>query len=284
MSDDPARGPGRAPDRVPRAARASRHARAGALLPRAARAGDRGGRGAPRCATRRRARACSARCPPTGGPRPCSAPTSTASCSRRDDVVVVLGQDGLVANVAKYLDGQPVIGLNPEPERFPGVLVATAPERWPTCARTSAAGRAASRSARWCAARLDDGQELRAFNEVFLGHGTHQSARYELIAVGERARAPVLVRADRGDRDRRDRLGAEHQPPVRRARAAGARAADARVVRARAVGEPGHRRVADRGPARGRRDAHGHERDRGRASCSATASRPTTSRSTGVSA
>src|SRR3954469_10821445 len=32
-----------------------------------------------------------------------------------EDVVVVLGQDGLVANVAKCLDGQPVIGLNLEP-------------------------------------------------------------------------------------------------------------------------------------------------------------------------
>jgi NAD kinase len=30
-----------------------------------------------------------------------------------DDVVVVVGQDGLVANVAKYLRGQPVIGINP---------------------------------------------------------------------------------------------------------------------------------------------------------------------------
>ncbi len=30
-----------------------------------------------------------------------------------DDVVLALGQDGLVANVAKYLDGQPVIGLDP---------------------------------------------------------------------------------------------------------------------------------------------------------------------------
>ena len=28
------------------------------------------------------------------------------------DVVIVVGQDGLVANVAKYLDGQPVIGIN----------------------------------------------------------------------------------------------------------------------------------------------------------------------------
>lgn len=30
-----------------------------------------------------------------------------------DDIVLALGQDGLVANVAKYLDGQPVIGSNP---------------------------------------------------------------------------------------------------------------------------------------------------------------------------
>ena len=39
------------------------------------------------------------------------------------DVVVVLGQDGLVVNAAKYLDGQPVIALNPDPERVDGVLL-----------------------------------------------------------------------------------------------------------------------------------------------------------------
>src|SRR5215468_1139693 len=40
-----------------------------------------------------------------------------------EDIVVAVGQDGLVANVAKYLDEQPVIGVNPEPARNPGVLV-----------------------------------------------------------------------------------------------------------------------------------------------------------------
>ena len=39
------------------------------------------------------------------------------------DVVVALGQDGLVANVLKYLDGQPVIGVNPDPARWDGVLL-----------------------------------------------------------------------------------------------------------------------------------------------------------------
>src|SRR6185295_18401452 len=45
-----------------------------------------------------------------------------------EDIVIALGQDGLVANVAKYLSGQPVIGLNPDVERNPGVLVRHAPE------------------------------------------------------------------------------------------------------------------------------------------------------------
>ena len=32
-----------------------------------------------------------------------------------EDTVVTLGQDGLVANTLKYLHGQPVVGVNPDP-------------------------------------------------------------------------------------------------------------------------------------------------------------------------
>ena len=39
------------------------------------------------------------------------------------DTIVVLGQDGLVANTIKYLNGQPVIGVNPDPQRWEGVLL-----------------------------------------------------------------------------------------------------------------------------------------------------------------
>ena len=39
------------------------------------------------------------------------------------DIVVAVGQDGLVANLAKYLDGQLIVGIDPEPGRNPGVLV-----------------------------------------------------------------------------------------------------------------------------------------------------------------
>ena len=99
-----------------------------------------------------------------------------------DDVVIVLGQDGLVANVAKYLAGQPVIGLNLEP----GVLVPHLPAAAADLLADVAAGRAALQRRTMAAARLDDGQELLALNEVFVGHASHQSARYTL-ALGERA-------------------------------------------------------------------------------------------------
>ena len=97
-----------------------------------------------------------------------------------EDVVVVLGQDGLVANVSKYLDGQPVIGLNPDPERFPGVLVAHDPAAAGDLLRDVEVGRAGVEERTMARARLEDGQELYALNEIFVGHASHQSARYTL--------------------------------------------------------------------------------------------------------
>jgi NAD kinase len=99
-----------------------------------------------------------------------------------EDVVLVVGQDGLVANVAKYVVGQPVVGFDPEPGRNPGVLVPHRPE---------AAGAALARAVRGSCVELtmveatsDSGETLRALNEVYVGQPGHQSARYEL-RVGE---------------------------------------------------------------------------------------------------
>jgi NAD kinase len=101
-----------------------------------------------------------------------------------DDVVVVLGQDGLVANLAKYLDGQPVIGLNAEPDRNAGVLVRHPPAAAADLIADVAAGRAHLEERTMVAAALDDGQRLLALNEVFVGHVGHQSARYTLAVGG----------------------------------------------------------------------------------------------------
>jgi NAD kinase len=68
-----------------------------------------------------------------------------------EDLVVVIGQDGLVANAAKYLSGQPVIGVNPDPERNPGVLVPFAPEvAAQILARVQILAGCLCRRGRWC--------------------------------------------------------------------------------------------------------------------------------------
>ena len=105
-----------------------------------------------------------------------------------EDVIVVLGQDGLVANVAKYLDEQPVIGLNPRPGVYPGVLVSHPPEAAGELMRDLWRGRAEMERRTMVDAALDDGQTLTALNEIFLGHSSHQSARYTLAVAGARER------------------------------------------------------------------------------------------------
>lgn len=96
-----------------------------------------------------------------------------------EDVVVVVGQDGLVANVAKYLDGQPVVGIDPEPGRNPGVLVPH-PAGAAGPLLHAAARDPDTRELTMVEATTDDGQVLRALNEVYVGHASHQSARYRL--------------------------------------------------------------------------------------------------------
>ena len=104
-----------------------------------------------------------------------------------DDLVMVVGQDGLVANLAKYLRGQWCFGVNPDPENYDGVLCAHPPQQVQAlikfCFSTPAPTQAAAFSVQertLAQAVRDDGQVLYALNEVFVGHQAHQSARYRL--------------------------------------------------------------------------------------------------------
>lgn len=96
------------------------------------------------------------------------------------DLVVAIGQDGLVANVAKYLDGQPVIGVNPDPAHIDGVLARIAPQAVGATLAAVAGGRASIEMRTMVEARLDSGETLLAVNEIFVGHRSHQSALYEI--------------------------------------------------------------------------------------------------------
>lgn len=100
-----------------------------------------------------------------------------------EDLIVPVGQDGLVANVAKYLTGQPVLGVNPSPDLYDGILVRVPVRHLAEMLRAGAANRAPIERRTMVEARLDTGERLLALNEVFVGHRSHQSARYR-IAVG----------------------------------------------------------------------------------------------------
>lgn len=97
-----------------------------------------------------------------------------------DDVVMALGQDGLVANTLKYLDGQPLVGINPDPARHDGVLLPFGVADLPRLLPEALADKRPCRSVTMALARLQDGQQLYAVNDLFIGPRSHTSARYEL--------------------------------------------------------------------------------------------------------
>jgi NAD kinase len=97
-----------------------------------------------------------------------------------DDIVVALGQDGLVANTLKYLNGQPLVGVNPEPQRWDGVLLPFEAEQLASILPSVAMDKRAVQSVTMAEARLSDGQVLRAVNDLFIGPRTHTSALYDI--------------------------------------------------------------------------------------------------------
>lgn len=102
-----------------------------------------------------------------------------------DDVVVALGQDGLVANTMKYLDGQPIIGVNPDRCRWDGILLPFEPRDVSALLPEVMLDQVAHKVVTMAEASLSDGQRLLAVNDLFIGPKSHTSAHYE-IELGER--------------------------------------------------------------------------------------------------
>ena len=97
-----------------------------------------------------------------------------------DDLVVTVGPDGLVVNTAKYLVGQPIVAVNPDPESIDGVLLPVTAERFRRILQDTLDGSAPVKSVSMAEARLSDGQCLLAFNDLFIGPRSHVSARYRI--------------------------------------------------------------------------------------------------------
>ncbi len=96
------------------------------------------------------------------------------------DIVVVVGQDGLVANTAKYAHGIPIIGVNPDPSQYDGVLLPFKTHEIERIVEKTLEGKHQQKEVTMAEARLNDGQRLLAFNDLFIGPQTHRSARYKL--------------------------------------------------------------------------------------------------------
>jgi len=103
-----------------------------------------------------------------------------------EDTVVTLGQDGLVANTLKYLNGQPVVGVNPDPERWDGKLLRFTPGELPKVMPEVVLRKRPTRSVTMAKAALNNGQTLYGVNDLFIGPKTHLSARY-VIQSGEQS-------------------------------------------------------------------------------------------------
>jgi NAD kinase len=96
------------------------------------------------------------------------------------DIVLALGQDGLVANTMKYLNGQSLVGVNPDPRRYDGVLLPFTAGDMAKILPELLAQRRPLKAVTMAQARLSDGQQLYAVNDLFVGPKTHTSARYEI--------------------------------------------------------------------------------------------------------
>ena len=105
---------------------------------------------------------------------------------QKEDVVITLGQDGLVANTAKYAGAQPIVAVNPEPSRFHGILLPFLPDQARPAVARVLETKATVREVTLASVSLSDGQRLLAFNDLFLGARTHVSALYR-ISCGERS-------------------------------------------------------------------------------------------------
>jgi len=105
-----------------------------------------------------------------------------------EDIVFAVGQDGLVANTLKYLSGQVLIGVNPDPNRWDGVLLPFQVDDLGKIVPEVFKQKRPIKEVTLAQVVLNDGQTLLAVNDFFIGQKTHVSARYTLGINGREER------------------------------------------------------------------------------------------------
>ena len=116
-------------------------------------------------------------------------------------VIVTVGQDGLVANTAKYVKQIPIVAVNPDQERFDGILLPFHSPNFLEAIDCVLANNNNSKIASFAEAKLNDGQRLLAFNDLFIGATSHVSARYQITynnKTEEQSSSGIIVSTQAG--------------------------------------------------------------------------------------
>lgn len=119
----------------------------------------------------------------------------------KKNVIVVVGQDGLVANTAKYANGIPMVAVNPDKQRYDGVLLPFDPSNFIYGIEDVISDKFGFQTMRFAEAKLNDGQSLLAFNDLFIGASSHVSARYKISydnRTEEQSSSGILVSTKAG--------------------------------------------------------------------------------------
>lgn len=117
------------------------------------------------------------------------------------NLIVVIGQDGLVANTAKYSHGRPIVAVNPDKGRYDGVLLHFDTNNFILGVEKVLSENYQSNTVNFAEARLNDGQRLLAFNDLFIGASSHISARYKLSyqeMMEEQSSSGIIVSTQMG--------------------------------------------------------------------------------------
>lgn len=101
------------------------------------------------------------------------------------NLIIVIGQDGLVANVAKYSKHIPIIAINPDEERYDGVLLPFTAKNFLNGVNAVINESYRIKKMKFAEAVLNDGQKLLAVNDLFIGISSHSSARYKIMLNGK---------------------------------------------------------------------------------------------------
>jgi len=117
------------------------------------------------------------------------------------NIIIVIGQDGLVANTAKYSKGIPMVAVNPDHLRYDGVLLPYNPSNFIDSVELVMSNTYKVRNVKFAQAQLNDGQSLLAFNDLFIVPTSHTSARYKITFNGkteEQSSSGLIISTDAG--------------------------------------------------------------------------------------